>query len=318
MKALMSRLNAPGLGALIVTALFLAALGVAYASGSTYWMATLARMAALALSAVSLSFLIGQAGLVSFGHAAPVGIGAYAVLIAGEYGIREIMLVLPLAFGAAVLFSALTGAIALRTRGVYFIMITLAFAQMAFYVGTSLSAFGGDDGMGIAGRSTFLGERILRRDHGLALLAIGLLGVGLFVLGRISASKFGLVLRAARDNEAKVTSLGIASYWHRLMALALAGGIAGLCGAIIANQTEFVAPSYMNWHVSGQAIVMVVLGGAGHLMGGVIGAVAVTLLDEAIGHYTEYWKLGLGLVVVLAALLRGRDLVKLIKGGGNG
>ncbi|WP_244644626.1 branched-chain amino acid ABC transporter permease [Azorhizobium oxalatiphilum] len=311
----MSRLRSPGAIALLVTLGFLAALAVAYVQDSTYWMATLARMAALALSAVSLSFLVGQAGLVSFGHAAPVGIGAYAVLIAGEFGVREVMIVLPLAFAAAALFSALTGAIALRTRGVYFIMITLAFAQMAFYVAASLSAFGGDDGMAIAGRSTFLGERILRRDHGLALLAIGLLGVGLFVLGRVTASKFGLVLRAARDNETRVRALGLATYGHRLAALALAGGVAGLSGALLANQAEFVSPSYMNWHVSGQAIVMVALGGAGHLVGGVIGAVAVTLLDEAIGHYTEYWKLGLGLVVVGAALLRGRGLLRRIVGG---
>lgn len=308
----------PGLVALAVALAFLAALGLAYGLGSPYWMATLARMAALALSAVSLSFLVGQAGLVSFGHGAPVGIGAYALLVAGEYGVSDLLVVLPLAFVAAAAFCALTGAIALRTRGVYFIMITLAFAQMAFYVAASLSAFGGDDGMALAARSTLLGARVLRRDHGLALLAILLLGLVLFCLGRLAASKFGLVLRAAKDNEAKVTALGLDPYGHRLAALALAGGCAGLSGALIANQAEFVAPAYMNWHVSGLAIVMVALGGAGHLVGGVIGAVVVTLLDEALGHYTQYWKLGLGLVVVGAALLRAGDLRRLLGGGGHG
>lgn len=301
--------------ALATIAAFLLLLALAHGLGFSHGATLITRTLAYALAAVSLSFLIGQCGLVSFGHAAPFGIGAYAVLIVGEAGVREVLVVLPLAAAAAALFSAVTGAIALRTRGVYFIMITLAFAQMAFYVAASLSAYGGDDGMAIAGRSTFFGIRFLKADTSLALLAIALVGLALFLFQRLAASRFGLMLRAARANESKVEALGLAPYRHRLIALALAGAVAGLAGALIANQVEYVSPALMGWHVSGELIVMVVLGGIGHPVGAVIGAVVVTLLDESLGHLTEHWRLGLGLVIILVALLRDADLKSLLRGG---
>ncbi|MDC7784711.1 branched-chain amino acid ABC transporter permease [Rhodoplanes sp. TEM] len=294
---------------------FAAALAIAHAGGSVYGATLVARTALLALAAVSLSFLIGQAGLVSFGHAAPLGIGAYVVLIAGEYGVTEMLVVLPLGFAAAALFSVATGAVALRTRGVYFIMITLAFAQMIYYVAASLSAFGGDDGMAIAARSTLFGLRLLKSDTGLAMLAVALLGLALFGLDRLIASRYGLMLRAGRANEAKLQALGLDPYRHRLIALAIGGGLAGVAGVLLANQVEYVSPATMNWHVSGELIVMVVLGGTGRLAGAVLGAVAVTLLDETLGHFTEHWKLGLGLVIVAVVLLRGADLKALLRGG---
>lgn len=293
------------------------ALAIATLSGG-YGAAIIARIAILALAAVSLSFLIGQAGLVSFGHAAPLGVGAYAVLIAGEYGLTSLFAVLPLAFAAAALWSAATGVVALRTRGVYFIMITLAFAQMLFYVAASLSAFGGDDGMGIAERSTAFGTRILRTDTDLAVFAIGALALALFGLERLAASPFGLMLRTGRTNEVKLKALGLDPFRHRLVALALAGGIAGIAGVLLANLVEYVSPASMNWHVSGELIVMVVLGGTGRLGGAVLGAIAVTLIDETLGHYTEFWKFGLGLVIVGAVLLRGDAVRALLRGAGRG
>lgn len=302
----------PALATLIV---FAAALSLTQGLGFTHGATLILRTAILALAAVSLSFLIGQCGLVSFGHAAPVGIGAYAVLISGEYGVTNVLAVLPLAAGAAALFSAATGLIALRTRGVYFIMITLSFAQMAFYVAASLSAFGGDDGMAIAARSTFFGVRFLKSDLSLAILAVALLVIALALFGRIAASRFGLMLRAGRANEAKLSALGLSPYRHRLIALAMAGAAAGIAGALLANQVEYVSPATMGWHMSGELIVMVVLGGIASPGGAVVGAIAISLLDEILGHTTEHWRLGLGLVIVAVVLLRGCDLKALLTGG---
>lgn len=293
---------------------FGAALGLCHMLGFTHGATLIVRTATLALAAVSLSFLIGQGGLVSFGHAAPLGIGAYAVLIAGEYGITNILVVMGLAAAAAALFSVLTGIIALRTRGVYFIMITLAFAQMAFYVAASLAAFGGDDGMAIAARSTFFGTKFLKSDTALALFAIALLALALGLFGRLTASRFGVMLRAGKASEPKLAALGLSPYRHRLIALAVAGAVAGVAGMLLANQVEYVSPATMGWHVSGELIVMVVLGGIGSPAGAVVGAVAVSLLDEILGHSTEHWRLGLGLVIVAVVLLRGRDLKALLRG----
>ena len=307
----------PGAAVLVVAA-FALVLVVSQFVGGGYGATLVVRTAVFALAAMSLSFLIGQAGLVSFGHAAPLGIGAYAVLIAGEYGISDAFIVLPLAFAVSALFSVATGAIALRTRGVYFIMITLAFAQMIFYVAASLSAFGGDDGMAIARRATVFGAKWLKTDTNLAILAIGVLGLALFLFERLAASRFGLMLRAGRANEAKLMALGLDPYRHRLIALALAGGAAGLAGALLATQVEYVSPATMGWHISGELIVMVVLGGVGRLGGAVIGAVAVTALNEALGSVTEHWQLGLGLIIVAVVLLRGVDLKALLSSSSGG
>jgi branched-chain amino acid transport system permease protein len=300
--------------AALAALLFGGALLAAYLSGNGYWISFVSRTAMLALGALSLSFLIGQAGLVSFGHAAPVGLGAYAVLIAGEAGVSDLLVVFPLAFVTSALFSGTTGVIALRTRGVYFIMITLAFAQMAYYVMASLSIYGADDGLPLAHRATLFGWKLFRSDTGLALASVALLLAFLYTLERLRLSRFGMVLRAAKENEDRVAASGFEVLGYRLIALTLAGGIAGLSGALLANQAEFVSPAYMNWHRSGELIVMVVLGGTGRLGGALAGAVAVTLVEEALGHYSEFWKFGLGIVILGFALLRGSALHRLLDG----
>jgi branched-chain amino acid transport system permease protein len=272
--------------------------------GESFWLTLGTRAAILSLAALSLSFALGQGGLVSFGHAAPFGLGAYAVLIAGEYGVREITALVPLAFVAAAAFATVTGALALRTRGVYFIMITLAFAQMAYFVFAALSAYGGDDGMGIAGRATFLGGRFLRDEAKLAWFSIGVLALALAFLERVRHAAFGFVLRAARDNEARTAALGYSVFGVRLTAFALSAGLAGIAGALMAEQTAFVSPGLMNWHRSGELMVMVVLGGAGRLSGAIVGAIVVTLVEEFGGQATEYWKLGLGVLILLVVMAR--------------
>lgn len=280
--------------------------------GQGFLVTLAARAAILALAALSLSFVLGQGGMVGFGHAAPFGLGAYAVLIAGEAGIRDVLVLLPAAFAAGALFALPTGALALRTRGVYFIMITLAFAQMAYFVFAGLSGLGGDDGMGIAGKATFLGMKFLRWETNLAWLAIGLLAVFTWFLHRVVGARFGFVLRAARDAEARTAALGFPVFATRLAAWVLAAGIAGVAGALMAEQTGFVSPALMNWHRSGELIVMVVLGGARRLSGAIVGAIAVVLVEEFLGQTTEYWKLGLGLLILAVVMARVVDLPALL------
>ncbi len=280
--------------------------------GQGFWITLAARAAILGLAALSLAFVLGQGGLVGFGHAAPFGIGAYAVLIAGEMGIRDVFLLAPLAFLAAAAFALPTGALALRTRGVYFIMITLAFAQMAYFVFAALSGFGGDDGMSIAGKATLIGAKFLRAEGNLAWVAVGTLAAITFLVHRMTAARFGFVLRAARDNEARTAALGYSVFKTRLVAWVISAGIAGVAGALMAEQTGFVSPALMNWHRSGELIVMVVLGGSRRLSGAIVGAIAVVLVEEFLGEITEYWKLGLGLLILAVVASRLVDVSKLL------
>jgi len=287
----------------IAIALLLASAAAA-ASGQLFWLSVIARAAIFGLVAISLSFILGQGGLVSFGHAAPFGIGAYAALVAGEAGVRDVLIVLPVAGLAAAAFAFATGAVALRTRGVYFIMITLAFSQMAYFTFASLAALGGDDGMALASRSTLFGYRILASEVGLAVLCVLTMWVSAILLERVTNSRFGFVLRGLKDNEARTVALGYPAFPYRLVALSLASSLAGVAGALLANQTEFVSPAYISWHRSGEFIVMVVLGGVTRLGGALIGAIGIVLLEEALGHFTEYWKFWLGIILVIVVLGR--------------
>jgi branched-chain amino acid transport system permease protein len=281
---------------------------LAYATGQSFWIAIEARAAIFAIAAVSLAFILLQGGLVSFGHAAPFGIGAYAALLTGEAGITNLLAVLVAALLGGAAFSAATGALALRTRGIYFIMITLAFAQMAFFALSSLPALGGDDGMALRSKATFFGLPILRNEPMLAVLAALLLLGVLYGFERVSASRFGKVFRASSENEARVAALGFNPYSYRLAAYTIAGGAAGMSGALLANETEFVSPSVMNWHQSGEFIVMAILGTALGLPGAIVGAVAFVIFQEALSGVTENWQLFLGLFLILATLAPGLRL----------
>ncbi len=294
--------------ALGVIALLIATLGLAQLGATAHVPALIGRIAITAIAALSLSFLIGQAGLVSFGHAAPIGIGAYTALILAEGGSLDLALQLPLAFALAGLIGLGTGSIALRTRGVSFIMLTLAFAQLFYYIASGLAAYGGDDGMALAARSTLFGARILQGDARLAAFAITLLGVILLATIWMTHTRFGLVLKALTENEHRVAANGFEGRHFQLYAYVIAAGLAALSGVLLANQADYVAPAYLNWHRSGELIVIVVLGGVGRLSGAVLATAMVILFEEFLGLYTEYWKLGLGLMIVAVVLLRGRDL----------
>lgn len=297
------------LGALGVGALALALLA-ATLWGASGLVSLIARIGIFALAALSLSFLVGQAGLVSLGQAAPVGLGAYVALSLAERGQTELLLQLGLAALVAAVFAALTGLVTLRARGVAFIMLTLAFAQMAFFGVAALPAFGGDDGMALAARSTLFGFKVLRSEAGIAGTALVLLALALLVLSFLRHARFGLALRAIMDNERRAEASGINIPHVQLAAYAACAALAALAGVLLVNQADYVSPGYLNWHRSGEVLVMVVLGGR-RLAGAVLGAALVLITEDLIGHSTEYWKFWLGLLIIGVVLLRGSDLSRL-------
>lgn len=288
--------------------LLLAALGVAPLAGfsASYEMTLMARVMILGMAAVSLSFLVGGAGLASLGHAASLGVGAYAVAILDAHGVTEASRVLPAAIGAAALFSLVTGAIAIRTTGVHFIMITLAFGQMAFFTASSLSAYGGDDGYTLYSRTEVFGTRLLEGRLAFHYIALGALALTWAACAMLLASRFGRVLRAARENAQRVEAVGLAPYPFRLVGYVIAGAFGGVAGFLLANATEFVSPAMLSWQRSGELLFMVILGGVGRLWGAMLGAIVFVLLETWLAEITPHWKMIFGPLLVIAVLvLRG-------------
>lgn len=274
--------------------------------GGSYETTLMARAMILGMAAVSLAFLVGGAGLVSLGHAASMGIGAYAVAILDAHGITEATRVLPAAIGAAAVFSLVTGAVAIRTSGVHFIMITLAFGQMAFFTASSLAAYGGDDGYTMYSRTEIAGTRLLEDRLAFHYICLALLALTWAACAMLLASRFGRVLRAARENAQRVEAVGLAPYPFRLVGYTLAGAMGGLAGFLLANATEFVSPATLSWQRSGELLFMVILGGAGRLWGAVLGALVFVLLETWLAQQMQHWKLVFGPLLVLAVIfLRG-------------
>ncbi len=264
------------------------------------------RIMIFAIAALALDLLVGYGALVSFGHAAFIGIGAYAVGILAASNVSDMIISLPLAIGAAALFAYLTGTICLRTRGVYFIMITLAFGQMAYFFAGSLAPYGGDDGLTLAMRSTLLGFAPFKHDLLFYYIVLGCL-VGCYWLCRaLVISRFGRVFRGARENPTRMAALGFDVFRYQLTAYTISGALGGLAGFLLANATDFVSPAYMSWHRSGELIVMIILGGIGNLNGAIVGTVAFLLLGEWLSDLTENWEMIFGpLLVVIILLARG-------------
>ena len=306
----------PLLGLLVLAALP----AVAWALDDPYLLSLLSRGLILALAAVSLDLILGYGAMVSFGHAAFVGAGAYTVGILAHHatqgtalvdgwswlaGTEAALVAWPAAMGVAGLLAALIGALCLRTRGLYFIMITLAFGQMLYFLAASLERYGGDDGLILWQRS-----QLPAGDASDPLLfyylCLGLLALVSVALARVTGSRFGRVLRAAAGNEPRMAALGFPVYRYRLAAFALAGAVAGLAGALLANQDTFVSPELLHWRHSGELMVMVILGGLGSLYGAVLGALALVLLEEVLSAWTPHWMLLLGpLLVVVVLFARG-------------
>lgn len=272
------------------------------------------RVMIFAIAAVSLDLVLGFGGMVSFGHAAYLGIGAYAVGILGSHGIDSGLVQWGTAMTASLVAALLIGAISIRTSGVYFIMITLAFAQMLYFLGISLEVYGGDDGMPLLSRSRFGAALDLDDPDTFYYVVFGILLLTLFLGHRLVNARFGLVIRAARSNEHRTEAIGFSTYRYKLVAFALAGSLCGLAGALLANQTEYITPSFMHWTRSGEIMFMVILGGMGTLFGPVVGALALLLLEDVLSSYTVHWQIILGPFLVLVVLFAKRGLFGLLPG----
>jgi branched-chain amino acid transport system permease protein len=275
-------------------------------TGNGFVMTLFTRVIILALAALSLNLIMGFGGMVSFGHAVYLGIGGYAVGILAKEGITSGFLQWPLAIAASALYAAIVGALCLRTRGVYFIMITLAFAQMAYYIASGLDRYGGDDGQTIYKRSAFAGPIDLNNKTLFYYLCFALLLAGLYFVWRLVNSRFGLVIRGARSNERRMRAIGFPTFRYKLVCFVIAGAICGLAGALLANHTNFISPAMMHWTRSGDLIVMAVLGGMQAIFGPLIGAMTFLLLEEGLSRVTEYPDLILGpLLLAVAIYLNG-------------
>ena len=276
------------------------------ATGTPYLLFPATRTVIYAVAAVALDFTLGFGGLVSFGHAAFMGVGAYAVGIAAVNGLTEAALAYPIAAASGGAFALVTGLVALRTGGVYFIMITLAFGQMAFFTASSLSQYGGDDGLTLPDHSTLFGTGALASPVGLYYVAWVALAAVLLGLGQVVRARFGRVLRGCRDSPERMRALGYDPLPFRLLAYVVSGAITALAGALLAELTQFAAPAYMAWPRSGDLLVAVILGGAGTLGGPVLGTIAYLALSDWLAAWTEHWRIVVGPLLVLAVIARGR------------
>jgi branched-chain amino acid transport system permease protein len=304
-----------------LTALALALLlpPLALAVDEPFFISLASRMLIYGLAAASLDLILGFGGMVSFGHAAFFGVGGYAVGIMFAHGFEgsdflglmpgsdNALIVWPLAMLVSGFLALVIGAVSLRTGGVYFIMITLAFAQMLYFFFVSLETYGGDDGLSMYGHSRLSGLD-LSDDTTFYYVCLALLLLFLWLGRRLVASRFGMVVMGVRENERRMTALGFPVYRYKLACFTIAGAVAGLAGALIANQTEFVSPSLMHWTRSGEIMVMAIMGGMGTLIGPVFGAAAFLLLEEVLSGWTEHWMIVLGPLLILIVLFAKRGI----------
>jgi branched-chain amino acid transport system permease protein len=272
------------------------------ATSDRFLLTLFTRIVILALAAVSLNLILGFGGMMSFGHAAYLGIGGYAVGMLAHEGIVSGFAQWPVALAASALYAVVIGALSLRTRGVYFIMITLAFAQMAYYIVSGIARYGGDDGLTIYKRSQFGGLINLSNKVVFYYVCVALLIATVYLVWRLVNSRFGMVIQGARSNETRMRAIGFPTYRYKLVCFVIAGTLGGLAGALLANHNEFISPSTMYWTRSGDLIVMVVLGGMGSVAGPVFGAVALLVLEEVLSGITEYWQIILGPLLLLVVL----------------
>jgi branched-chain amino acid transport system permease protein len=285
-----------------------------------FYLDLLRRVMIFAIAAISLNLILGYGGMVSFGHAAYLGLGAYAVGILAHHGVTNGWLQWSLAIGLSALVALAIGAISVRTSGIYFIMITLAFTQMLYYLGISIEEYGGDDGMRLASRSDFSGLIELENPVSFYYLVYALLVGSIYLVHRIVHSRFGRVIQAARSNEARTRAIGFSPYPYRLVAFTIAGAMCGLAGALLVNQTTYLTPEFMNWTRSGELMFMVILGGIATTAGPVLGAAALLLLEDVLQGWSvlpkavhDHWQLYLGIFLVLIVIFAKRGLAGLFR-----
>lgn len=287
-----------------------------------FYLDLLSRGLILAIAALSLNLILGYGGMVSLGHAAYIGIGAYCVGIPAYYDFYSGWLHLGLTILVCGVFALITGAISLRTKGVYFIMITLAFSQMVYFTFVSMEEYGGDDGLVIYLRSEFPSWLSMDSPVSLYYWILGVLFITLFFIHRLVGARFGRVIVGSRFNEDRMQSLGFSTYRYRLTCYVISGVICGIAGMLLGNFTSFISPEMMGWTRSGELIFMVVMGGAGTLFGPLVGTAAFVFLEEFLSYITIYWHLIFGLMLV-ALVLYGKGgihgwLTMLDRRGENG
>ena len=315
--------------------LLLAAVPIyAFVTANAFLVTLFTRVIILGIAASSLNLILGYGGMVSFGHAVYLGIGGYAVGILAQEGVTSGFVQWPVALFVSALFALLVGALSLRTRGVYFIMITLAFAQLLYYFGVGLDRYGADDGLTIRRRSQFDHLINLSDRTQFYYLCFALLLATIYLIWRVVNSRFGMVIQGARSNDRRMRAIGFPTFRYRLTAFVIAGAICGVAGALLANHTGFISPATMHWTRSGDLIVMVVLGGMASSFGPLIGAVALLSLEEALPiliramafpvfgdaavGMAEYWQIVLGPLFLLVVLFARGGIDGLLAGARRG
>lgn len=298
----------------------------AYLADEPFTITLMTRAVIFALAAVGLNLVLGIGGFVSFGHAAFFGLGGYVMGIlawhAQSYSplmewpfVIEGTKSMPVIWFFSIILSALLaliiGAVSLKTSGVYFIMITLAFAQMMYYFSISWSAYGGEDGMSIYVRNDFPGLNTLDPIQFYSLCFLILLAV-LWLMSRLVKSPFGLALNAARQSPQRVQAVGLDLHRLQLFAFVISGAITGLAGALFADLNRFISPTMFSWQLSGEFIVFIIIGGVGRLFGPVIGALVFVGLEHFLGGISDYWHIYLGVILLVIVLFSKTGVIGLI------
>ncbi|MCF3936717.1 branched-chain amino acid ABC transporter permease [Acuticoccus sp. M5D2P5] len=325
----MDRSNALKTLAAVIGLLALVAVPIiADAAGSTAWISMATRILIYGMAAASLNFALGYGGLVSFGHAAFFGLGGYVVGILYQTyadetllfgfipGTNQLLVTLPATILVTGIAAAAIGALSLRTGGVQFIMITLAFAQMLFFFFSGLSAYGGEDGLIIRRTNELFGLNMRDRAT-LYWVTLAITALFFVIYRRLTMSSFGTIVSGLRQNERRMAALGIEAYRYRLIAFILSGIGTGIAGAMLANVMRFTSPDLLAWHTSGQLMIMVILGGVGTVTGPFLGAAVLLILEDVLNAWTENWPLILGLVLLVVVLqARGglMAIVNLVRG----
>ncbi len=305
-------MNAQRLVTLLALLVALALPWLLHAVGADFYLSFASRIVIFAIAATSLNLLLGYGGMVSLGHTAFFGLGAYATGILLSEGVQSAGAHLIATIAVVAVAALVIGAISLRTRGVYFIMITLAFAQMLFYLANSIKQYGGDEGLTVRVRSLLPFGLDLRNGTTLYFTALALLALALLLLARFVPSRLGCAVLALRDDELRAEALGLPTYRIKLVIFCVAGVLAGVAGALNVNLQGYVSPSQLHWTQSGTLLVMVILGGVGTVWGGVLGAAALLLLQEVLSAYTKHWGFWTGWVLLAVVLFARQGLVGIV------
>ena len=295
-----------------VLAVGLLALLALPATGDVYITRLATRFLIYALAALSLDLILGYGGMVSFGHAMFLGIGMYVTGILFHHGITSAFIAWPAAIAATALIAAIVGALALRTSGVYFIMVTLAFGQMLYFFGVGLAPYGGDDGMPMPGRNTLGGLIDLRNQAVFYYFVLAVLLITLTLACRLVNARFGTAILGIASNERRMRALGFPTFRYKLACFVVAAVIAGIAGIFVANQNNFISPAVMHWTQSGDLMVMVILGGAGTLFGAVVGAMVYLIMAEVLSGFTAHWLAVFGPALLLIVLFGKHGVYGLI------